>query len=192
MLMKKHLDKIINFVSSLSIYFSATTIFPHINNQDLLQSKVNIDKITALLLLVLYLAFLGLSDKWTLKKIPRYVTIGLSLMASFFVTVFVFYYPFTNKKIVNVRFECGGTFLIGDSINYSKLTSNKDFNYDSLATNDPSGFIQRTECNPSFAWTFDSIEHNYNQLLLRYIIALIFFSLGVFCLLKAALKKILP
>jgi hypothetical protein len=191
-MLKKHVDKIINFISSFAIYFSATAIFPRIGNKDLLQSKVNIDKLTALLLLVLYLAFLGVSGKWTLKKTPRYATIGLSLMAAFLITAFMFYLPFANKKIVNVKFECGGTFLIGDSVNYPALKTGKEFNYDSLSANDPAGFIQRTDCNPSKAWTFESIQRNFNQLLLRYVVALIFFSLGLFILLKAGLKKSFP
>jgi hypothetical protein len=189
--MKKQLDKIVNFLASIGIYFSAIAVFPHIGNKDLLQSKINIDRVTGLLMLVLYLAFLGFSAKWKASKIKLYASIGLVLIAAFFFTVFVFYYPFANKKIVNVKFECGETFLIGDSINYSKLTTTEGMNYDSLSKNDPGGFIQRTDCDPSLGWTFESIEHNYNQLLLRYITVLTFFSFGIFFLFKAGLKKIL-
>ena len=104
----------------------------------------------------------------------------------------MFYYPFANQKIVNVKFECGEMFLIGDSVNYPALKISKDFNYDSLSANDPARFIERTDCNPSKAWTFESIQRNFNQLFFRYVVALIFFSLGLFILLKAGLKKFLP
>jgi hypothetical protein len=187
--MKKNLDKIVNFVTSIGIYIAATVIFPKIDNQDLIQSKINVDKLTALTLLVLYLAFVGFSAQWKSIKARIYTIVGSLLMFGFFYILFAFYYPYVNRKIIDVKFECGHIYLKGDSVNYSKLHQINAMNFDSLSKNDPKAFIQRMDCDPSVCWTFESIEHNYNVIILRYVLSITLFSIGIFSLLKAVTKS---
>src|ERR1700676_753309 len=114
------------------------------------------------------------------SKTEQICFVGLPCVGAFLLVLFTVYYPFVNKKIVNVKFECGAVYLKGDSVNYSKLGTARGINYDSLSVSDPAIFVQQTDCDPSVAWTFGSIEHNFNGIIWRYITTIVLFSVGIF------------
>jgi hypothetical protein len=189
---RAHIDKIINILSSIGIYFSATAIFPHIDNKDLLQSSINIDKLTAFLMLGLYLLFLGVGRVWRNIRLTAYWFAGLISLIGFLCCLFLFYYPFVNKKIVKVGFDCGAVFVRGDSINYDRLDTTRGINFDSLSRVNPASFIQKTDCDPSIGWTVASVERNYDCIVWLYIANLVLFSISIFSLIRAGFQGAMP
>jgi hypothetical protein len=189
--MKKNLDKIATLLSTIGAYFTATAIFPPIENSGLLQSKIDIGKLTAFLMLAFYLIYLTSIAIIKKSKFSVLLTIGICSVSAFLVFLFANYYPYVNEKVINVKFECGGIFLRGDSLNYSQLDTSTHCNFDSLSRADPKKFIQRTDCDPSKGWTIKSIEKNYNSIIWRYILTIFLFTMGVFALIHAGTKKIL-
>jgi hypothetical protein len=177
--MKKALKYTINIATIIANLLCSVLLFPHFDNHDLLQSGIWISFVSIILILASF-ALSQLGTKLNLSQLLL-TTIGIGLVILFFSYQTLGYYPYVNKRILHLKSSCGGNFIRGDSVNYQKLNP-KIANYDSLSKNSPDKFVEETKCDPSIAWTFESIEDNYNGIFLRYCALVFVASLAIFTL----------
>jgi hypothetical protein len=190
--MKNRWNEITGIVSAIAIYFAASVSFPHIDNKALSQARGNYERFSILIMIVVYLIFTFISRKMETKRYAGfYAAAGIFALSCWVAFLFLSYYPFINRNVFNLQQACGGTFLKGEKLNNDKLNSASGINYDSLSANDPANLIQFTDCTPENAWKEESIQSNFNQIVFKYIVLIVFFSAGIFSLMQAAFLKIL-
>lgn len=183
---KKYWDTIASVVSTIIIYFLSSVQFPKIDNENLLQTTVDLKNLTFFLMMAVTISFLVLTKKVTHQKASAiFISVGLLLILGWLLVLFWKYYPFANKNI-RVVHECESNFLIGNKIKFSKRLTPK-----LAAENSPEWLILNADCNPENIWTLESIEANFNRLFLLYFILILLFSLGILSIIQAAYQATL-
>lgn len=186
--MKNIWEKLTGLASGISTLICGLVFFPHFINPDLSQSKLSIGGLTTLLIIISYLLIVILAKAVKPKHKWILVTLGLASFVAFLFLVFIVYFPYLNSKTLYLKNDCGGLILKGETVNYAKLDTIAGINYDSLSTNNPADFVLKADCNASLAWTFQSIQHNFNILALYYCLLVMLLCLAIFSLIKVAFK----
>jgi len=86
--------------------------------------------------------------------------------------------PYVNQSILKLKSECGGDFVKGTKLNWQKLNRSDTLILDSLAMASPEKLVQYANCDPENAWTLPSIENQFNGILYRAAITVLFFAVG--------------
>jgi len=184
--MTTEIGRVYKMGSTVLAIIGAVIFFPHFSNKDLHQANVNYKVLGTLVVFVAYGILLIVSTFASKKRHTIiFASIGIFFISFFFYFLFVYYFPIVNRTVVNMDFSCGGNFIKGDSINSDMLKEGKTIEYDSLSRHDPKKFIEMVNCDPSIAWTFSSIEDNFNKVVCRYIVAVFLGSSGLIAIAKA-------
>jgi hypothetical protein len=189
------MTKILSFLKQvLSPIISGITgliIFPTIENKGLYQSKVPVACLAGVIVLLVYLLFVFVVDRFKPKK--GWLFLSAALLTPLAIWLLLWnYYPYVNANVINLKHECGFTFIRGDEINPNIRRINQLENPDSLAVANPGLLVQYLGCDPKNAWTSKSIENVYNGMLWRFCLFFAVASLAIFTLAKSALKAIIP
>jgi len=173
-------NSIVSVATAVGIYFGSLVIFPSFDNKNLSQAAIDPKSLRLLVMAILVVLILVLSGKLNEKKYWRgYLTIGSGFIVSFFIFLFLVYYPYYNKKVIRVD-DCNANFFIGDKFRLDTsniLVGGKKPTIEEL--------ILGSSCDPSDVWTSSSIEHNYNIFVVHFIITVILYTVGLLLLIQA-------
>lgn len=184
--MKANLNRIYGIGSAVIAIIGSVVFFPEFSNKDLHQAKINYNTLGACVVLVAY-GTTVLVASWAPKKRHSiiFTSIGVLFLVGFVCFLFTSYFPLVNRKVMDMRFSCGGSFIRGDSVNLNTLQDGKTAEYDSLSKYDPKKLVEMANCDPSMAWTFQSVEDNFKRIVYRYMFAILLGSMGLIALAKS-------
>jgi hypothetical protein len=182
--MKKAWTTVLQLANAIGTFIGGMILFPHFANRGLYQSKVSIYTVTLFLIIVSYVLFSLINKRLGTRHNWIFATSGILCATALVLLLFLDYYPYVNRNVLDLQHECGGMFIRGDSVNYERLDGKFRSSYDSLSKNNPAGFVQSTNCDPSIAWTPNSIQVNFNDLFFRYCGLIFLCSFAIFFLIR--------